>query len=319
MTYSAEIARVGIVVLDDSNTLSLAAAADPLRAANRQAGRMLYRWQFLTPGPGDVVLTSGLAIPERPVAGADPVDLLIVVAGFALEPQATPALGAALRRLAGGARWVAGIDGGPWMLARAGLLDGHRATTHWEDLEPFARRFPEITVENARFVADGAVLTSGGAAPAIEMMLHLIGAEHGADLAAQVAGSFIYEPPVQPARPQRRKGLPAGASQVTVRVHALMEARTEDPMRLPDIARAIGISPRALQMRFRRDLGTTPQAHYLSLRLGEAERLLRDTETPVQDIALATGFSSQSAFARAFAAWAGQSASSYRTSFRRAQ
>ncbi|WP_298836561.1 GlxA family transcriptional regulator [uncultured Roseobacter sp.] len=316
---SAEIAQVGILVLADCNTLSLAAAADPLRAANRQARRRLYRWQFLTPGPEAVTLTSGLTIPARPLASVDHVDFLIVVAGFGLEAQATPALGAAVRRLSARAKRIAGIDGGPWILARAGVLDGHRATTHWEDLDRFASTFPGVHAENARFVADGKCVTSGGAAPAIEMMLHVIGAQHGPALAARIAGSFIYEPPPQPARPQQRKGLPAGVSALTARVHAMMEANIEDPLSLARIAREAGLSPRALQMRFQRDLQTTPQAHYLSLRLGEAERLISDTDMAVQDIAVTTGFSSQAAFARAFSAYAGQSASRFRSRYRTPQ
>ncbi|WP_300029040.1 helix-turn-helix domain-containing protein [uncultured Roseobacter sp.] len=305
---SAEITRVGVLVLNEANTLSLAAAVDPLRAANRQAGRLLYDWRFLTPGDAPVHLTSGLSIAARPLDLEKTVDFLIVVAGFDLEAQATPLLSAQLRRLAGRAERVAGIDGGPWILAQAGLLNGARATTHWEDLEQFARRFPEVVAGNARFVASGKWLTSGGAAPAIEMMLHVIATDHSPALSARVAGSFIYDAGPAPARPQQRAGLPAGVSAVTARVHALMEAQIEEPLPLPRIARHAGLSLRALQMRFRRELQTTPQAHYLSLRLGEAERLVRDTEMPVQDIALATGFASQAAFARAFAVRFGTSA-----------
>lgn len=298
-------------MLDGTNTLSFAAAVDPLRAANRQAGKTLFDWDFATPTAAPVALTSGIEIPARAVQGIDRTDLLIVVAGFDLEAQCTPQLMASLRRLARGDTFVAGIDGGPWVMAKAGLLDGHRATTHWEDLESFATYFSQIQVKNARYVVSDRRLTSGGAAPAIEMMLHLIGTQHGTTLARKIAGSFIFDPRAAPQTPQSRVGgLPHDAT--TARAHALMEAALETPRPLSQIAKALRLSPRSLQQHFARRLGTTPQAHYLSLRLTEAERLVRDTQMALQDVAVMTGFTSQSSFARAFRTHAGQSASALR-------
>ena len=301
LTKSAEITRTTVLVLDGSNTLSFAAAVDPMRAANRQAGRRLFDWQFATPGEADVLLTSGLRIPAAPLQRVTECDLLLVVAGFNLEAQATPALCASLRRLAGPGTTLAGIDGGPWILASAGLLDQHDATTHWEDLEKLASNFANVRVRDARFVVSGNRLTSGGAAPAIEMMLHLIGARHGHGLADKVAGSFIYESAAPAALRQSRQSLRTRHSAATARAHAMMEAALEDPLPITRIARAVGLSPRALQMQFRARLETSPQAHYLALRLEEADRRVIQTDAPLHEIAIATGFTSQSAFARAYA------------------
>ena len=170
MSKSAEIIRTVVLVLEQTNTLSFAAVVDPMRAANRQAGTRLFDWSFATPGEADVRLTSGLVVPANPVHRVTECDLLLVVAGFDLDAQATPSLCASLRRLAAPGVLVAGIDGGPWIMARAGLLDQVEATTHWEDLESFAQQFPEVRLRDARFVDSGTRLTSGGAAPAIDMM-----------------------------------------------------------------------------------------------------------------------------------------------------
>lgn len=303
--------RCAILVLDACNTLSLAAAVDPLRAANRLAGHHLFHWEFVTATGAPARLTSGLAVPGDALARLDRCDLLIAVAGFDLARHSTPALLSGLRRLAGRGAALAGIDGGPWLLAEAGLLDGYAATTHWEDLDQFATRFPAVKVLNARFHIDRSRMTCGGALPAIDMMLHLIGQRHGTQLAARVAGAFIHDSPAAPARSQRRAG-DARHNRLTARASALMEQNLETPLTITEIARRCGTGPRRLQMQFRDRLGTTPQAHYLTLRLSEARRLVTDTEMALMDVGLATGFASQSSFARAFRTAFGVSARSLR-------
>lgn len=310
---SAGVTNTIVLVLDQANTLSFAAAVDPMRAANRQANRALFAWQFATPTNKDVTLTSGLVVPAAPLRQSQLCDFLIVVAGFDLDVQTTPEFCASLRRLASGARIVAGIDGGSWVMARAGLLDGEQATTHWEDLEDFADQFPNVTVRDARFVTSGTRLTSGGAIPAIDMMLHVIATHYGDALADRVAGSFIYDTSPASVRPQDRHPARARHSPGTRKAHNLMQAHLEDPLPITDIARQLGLSLRGLQMQFQSRLETSPQAYYLMLRLTEAERLVTQSDLSLQDVGLRTGFASQSSFARAFRHRFGTSARARRT------
>jgi transcriptional regulator GlxA family with amidase domain len=306
--------RIAVLVLDDCNTLSLAAGVDPMRAANRMAGRQLFDWHYVTATGTPARLTSGLNVPGAALARLDTCDLLLVIAGFNLQQHATPALRASLRRIAGSGATLAGIDGGPWLLAEAGLLDGYSATTHWEDLDAFSTRFPAVTTLHDRFHIDRDRMTSGGAAPAIDMMLHLIGARHGPALAARVAGAFIYDSSPDPSRAQARSGKRQSHNALTGRASAVMEQALDAPLSIPAVARRAGTSPRSLEAQFRARLNTTPQAHYLSLRLAEALRLVTDTDLPLLDVALATGFASQSSFARAFRAAHGTSARALRQS-----
>lgn len=291
--------KTAVLVLDETNTLSFAAAVDPMRAANRLAGRHAFDWDYVAATDEPAMLTSGLTVPGIPLARLEGCDLLIVVAGFQLARHATPALLRGLRRIAATGATLAGIDGGPWLLAEAGLLDGHAATTHWEDLDNFATRFPGVEVQQDRYVVSGNRLTSGGATPAIEMMLHIIGARHTASFASRVAGLFLYDGPAMPPRPQSRLG-GHKHNALTAKANALMEAALDEPLPLSAIAERLGTSPRSLQQQFRLRLGTTPQDHYLQLRLAEARRLVTDTDLPLMEVALATGFTSQSTFARAF-------------------
>lgn len=299
--------KTAVLVLDETNTLSFAATVDPMRAANRLAGRHAFDWDYVTATDAPAMLTSGLTVPGIPLARLEGCDLLIVVAGFQLARHATPALLRGLRRIAASGATLAGIDGGPWLLAEAGLLDGHAATTHWEDLDNFASRFPGVEVQQDRYVVSGNRLTSGGATPAIEMMLHIIGARHTASFASRVAGLFLYDGPAMPPRPQSRLG-GHKHNVLTAKANALMESALDEPLPLTEIAETLGTSTRSLQQQFRLRLNTTPQDHYLQLRLAEARRLVTDTDLSLMEVALATGFTSQSTFARAFRTAHGTSA-----------
>ncbi|MEP4199026.1 MAG: helix-turn-helix domain-containing protein [Aliishimia sp.] len=290
--------QTAVLVLNQTNMLSLAAVADPMRAANRQAGRALYDWAFVTPDERHVSLTSGVILPARPIAELPKCDALIVAASFDAQLQSTPRLCASLRRLSQNAI-VAGVDGGPWVLAQAGLLDGHRATVHWEDLDAFSASFPLIDVVNARHVSGATRLTCGGASPALDMMLDLIAAQHGSELSGRIAASFIHAPATS-GLPQSRNKPHTSHNANTARAQSLMEVSLDEPVPLTKIAKQLGLSPRALQQQFQNCLGTTPQDYYLTLRLTEAHRQITQTETRLQDIAFATGFSSPASFARAF-------------------
>ena len=306
---SPEPLKIAVLVLDDSNTLSFAAAVDPMRAANRRAGKRLFDWSFYSATGAPALLTSGLSIPASPIADLAGCDLLLIIAGFHLDARATPQLRASLRRLEPRCRALAGIDGGSWIMARAGLLDGHDATTHWEDLDAFSTLFPNINTLRHRYVISEKFITSGGATPCIDMMLHLIRTRYGTDLATRVASAFIYDPIHQGDAPQSQIATAQLARRHPrlARAVALMESHIEDPLTIPDIAASLGISPRHFEARFRAAMATTPKAFYLALRLSEARRLASDTALSVQEIAFRTGFGAQASLARAFRAAYGQS------------
>ena len=192
------------------------------------------------------------------------------------------------------------IDAGSWVLARAGLLTGHRATVHWEDLEDLAAAHPGVEVVPDRYVISANRFTAGGAAPAADLMLHLIGARHGPALALQVAASFITtarngaEPQVSPAAHDRRLDPRVAAAM------ARIDAHLDTPEPVATLAAALGLSSRRLEMLFRAALGQTPAAYALNQRLAAARRMITDTRHPLAEVALRTGFSSPSTLSRAF-------------------
>ncbi|MFN4204283.1 MAG: GlxA family transcriptional regulator [Tabrizicola sp.] len=304
---------IALLVLPQASILEVASALDPLRNANRQLAQDAYRWRVVSPDGAPVPLTCGIELPSSgPLSHAVGAEALIVIAGYRLAEVATRPLIRELRRIAPRFQLVGGIDAAPWVLARAGLLDGHRATVHWEDLEDLAAAHPHVDVVPDRFVIDRNRVTISGAAPAQDFMLHLIRSRHGAALARQVAASFLatvrngHEPQIAPGQDPSLDPRVAAAL-------ARMEARIDTPEPASATAKAVGLSQRRLEALFRAALGTTPAAHGLDLRLQAARRMLTDTRHPVAEIALRTGFSSPATFSRAFRARFGRSPGSLRS------
>lgn len=294
---------IAFFVLPQASILEVASALDPLRNANRQLGHEAYRWRVVTPDGAPAPLTCGIELPSTgSLSDAAGADALIVIAGYRLAEVATRPLIRDLRRIAPRFQLVAGIDAAPWVMARAGLLDGYRATVHWEDMEDLAAAHPDTTVLPDRYVIDRNRATIGGAAAATDFMLHLIRARHGAALARQVAASFLatvrngFEPQIAPEAQDRR------LDPRVARAIARMEAQIDMPQSIARIAADVSLSPRRLESLFRQDLGLTPGAYALSLRLATARRMLTDTRHPLSEIALRTGFSSPTTLSRAFKA-----------------
>jgi transcriptional regulator GlxA family with amidase domain len=314
--------RVTLLLLSDSSMMSLASTLDPMRAANRLARRPLFSWRIVTPDRNAAVLTCGVPVAASGGLTADCAgDALIVVAGFAQERHAGKETLRQLRAAARRFRALGGVEAGSWLLARAGLLNGRSATTHWEDLEDFAARFPEVNVLPDRFVVDGRTFTSGGASPTFDLMLHLIRSRFGYPLALEVASVFIYDDthPATDAQPLISLGRLSGYEPQVANAIRIMEAHLDNPLTTAAIARRLAVSVRTLEQTFKRALGMGPGTYYLRLRLQAACRLLTDTRLSVQAIAVRSGFGSHSAFSRIFRSHHALSPSDYRRRRRAAE
>lgn len=308
-----------LLVLPEFTLMGLATTMEPLRAANRSANQELYRWRLLSHDGEPVRSSSGITIPAHARFEPDEArDALMIVASFNVHDHSRCVL-ARLRRAARRGTAIGGLDAGSWTLALAGLLDGKRATTHWEDLEVFAAAFPKIEVLPDRYVVDGARFTTGGATPALDMMLDLIAAHHGLNLANQVANAFIYDHQRPATAPQSimSVGRLAATQPQLAKAIRLMEERIASPLAIAALAKHVGLSPRTLQQQFHDHLSTTPLGYYLDLRLDVARRMLQQSAMQVSAIADACGFGSASAFARAYRARFSQNPTEVRNAARR--
>jgi len=188
------------------------------------------------------------------------------------------------------------------VLARAGLLDGYRATTHWESLDSFRETFPKVEVENALFLIDRNRLTCAGGTAALDMMLNMISQQHGHELAASVSEQFIHER-IRDRHDHQRMALTARLGvrhPKLIQVIQQMEANLEEPLSRGDLADAAGLSSRQMERLFAKYLKKSPARYYVELRLNRARLLLLQTNMSVIDIALACGFVSASHFSKCY-------------------
>jgi transcriptional regulator GlxA family with amidase domain len=294
---------VGFLLVPGFALMSYAAAVEPLRAANLISGKPLYRWWHATQGGKPVMASNGLTIiPDIGVGTDRDVDMLFVCAGGNPATFNDRQVFAWLRKLARRGATIGGISGGPYILARAGLLDQRRVTLHWEHQPAFSEAFPNIAVAASLFEIDSNRITCSGGISALDMMVALIDRDHGRQLAAAVGDWFLHTHLREGMGPQRmdlrlRLGI---ADEKLLRVLRRMEGSIEAPQSRAELARIAGVSVRQLERLFRRHLGHGIHRQYSSMRLERARQLLRETTLPVLDVAVATGFSSSSQFSRAY-------------------
>lgn len=307
---------IGILLVPGFALMSYASAIEPLRAANRLAGRELYRWRHVSIDGQPAEASNGATILcDHGIGDKVELDALFVCAG------GNPALfehGPTLRWLRTLARKgvrMGGVSGGPYLLARAGLLRGYRFTLHWEHIPALAEDFPDLTVSNTLFEIDRDRLTCAGGIAALDMMHALIEADHGTRLASAVSDWFLHSQVRLGSGPQRmplreRFGI---AHPGLLRALGMMEANVEAPVSRSDLAAAAGLSARQLERLFQAHLDSTIGEHYLKVRLDRAQALLRQTTMPVLEIAVACGFVSASHFSRSYKQLFGSSPRAERT------
>ena len=294
--HSTRTHRMSFVLFDQFSNQGFANALEPLRAANTFLGRSAYEWQILTLDGHPVKTSANVTIvPDGPLDATARGDALILLPSYGYRDFATADLSLRLRAASERFSALIGLDGGAWLLAAAGLLDGRRATIHFDEFDAFSEQFPEVRAERARWIDDGDRLTASGAVTAFEMMMALIARTHGTALTLRIASLFSASDPSAPG-----PLAPRGNDRRVARAVALMEANVEYPLRLPQLAEAAGCNQRDLEVRFARVLGATPRKVYSFVRLGAAHRLVSETSLSVAEIADRTGYDDASAFTRAF-------------------
>jgi len=320
--HMGENQHIDILVLPETNLILLASVIEPLRAANRIAGKPLYRWTLHSPDGQPIETTSGIPIPVsgafRPARQTDP---LFVLASYNWRNAATRELKFLLSQTARHRTMIAGIESGSFILAESSLLDGCSATTHWEDFDDFASAYPQVAVLRERFVIDAKRITTGGPLPTLDLMLELVRRAHGYSLALEVSRLFIYEQD-RPRDDTRASPAIGNGGKIDPRLQTavkLMEDTVEVPIPLSRLARKSGVSIRHLQDLFHQTMGVAPHTHYLALRLNAARRKVIETKAGFADIAAETGFNSASAFSRSYRASYAESPSETRRRLKRMQ
>ncbi|HMS96194.1 MAG TPA: GlxA family transcriptional regulator [Tabrizicola sp.] len=294
--------RFVFLLLDKFTMVNFAGAIEPLRIANRVSGETLYTWVLC--GEGDSKACSNGAV-FRLDLGLDELerdDTILVCGGLDIQRMSTKGVINWLRREARRGVTIGGLCTGAHTLAKAGLLEGKKATIHWENQDGFAEEFEEVKLTKSVYVMDGNRWTTAGGISSIDLMLKVIAADHGEDLANTVADQMIYST-IRTDQDTQRLSIP---TRIGVRhpklsqVIQMMEGNIEDPMSPADLAEDVGMSTRQLERLFRRYLNRSPKRYYMELRLLKARNLLMQTDMSVINVALACGFASPSHFSKCY-------------------
>lgn len=312
--------RFLFLLVPDFSLMPFTSALEPLRVANRMHGHELYRWSTASLDGGAVRASNGALIQvDGRLDTADPGDAIVVCTGLNVGAQFNRSIDAILRLHARRGVLIGSVCTGSVLLAQAGLLDGHRCTVHWEEIETLSENFPTLQVTGSLFEIDDDRFTcSGGTAP-LDLMLHFISADFGRELGTRVADQMLHHSARQASQPQR-----LALSERTGARHpglldviAVMEGNLEAPLLLEDLAAGAQISLRQLERLFARELGTRPARYYRDLRLVRARQMVQQTGMSMMQISVATGFASATHFAKAYRALHGLTPSQDRSSSRR--
>lgn len=295
--------RFVFVLLSEFTLLSFAAALESLRIANRVVGYEAYSWAFVSEDGAPVQCSAGTTFyVDSEIIELDRDDFVVICGGMNIQGTTTKRLLNWLRREARKGVTTVGLCTGAYTLAKAGLLDGKRATIHWENQDSFREEFDEVELTKSVFVIDGNRMTTAGGTSSIDLMLKIIASNHNEDLASAVADQQIYAS-IRTDQDTQRLSVP---TRIGVRhpklsmVIQIMEQNIEEPISPSILAKDVGMSTRQLERLFRRYLNRSPKRYYMELRLQKARNLLMQTDMSVINVALACGFTSPSHFSKCY-------------------
>lgn len=283
--------------------MAFSAVIEPLRAANRLAGEEHYQWSIVGSEEGIIRASNGIAVtPDFSAQTAPLADYIVVCSGGDADRlEATQPLNWIRKNLRSGGA-VGSVADGAFYLGRAGLLDGFSCTLHWQSQPAFVEAFPDLTLERSIYVIDRTRFTSAGGIGALDMMLDLIGRHHGDGLARGVAEWFVHDR-IRASTDRERLQLRLRTGirdDLVLDAVAHLEADQEGPVAIAVVARRLGVTIERLERAFKAEVGLLPAEYYKRLKLQRARDLLEHSAMSVREIGLASGYTSFSAFVRAF-------------------
>lgn len=302
-TPLSEVHLFHFVLLDQFSHLSFQAAVETLQNANLVAGRRIYDWRVCGLSDGNVRSSTGISVAvEETLRDMTAVRDIVIVSGENVFELDLSALKIWLSKVARGTVRVTGLGTAAIVMAEAGLLNETEASIHAWYQNGFREHFPSVPISSQTHVFDGLRCTSSGGVSAIDLFLDFIALEHGADFSDLVSEGMSYTPIrlVQKSVDARAPSSMSIQHPVLSKAIAAMEKTIDDPVSPSVLARDLKISARQLERLFQRYLGTSPARHYMRLRLRAAYRLLVQSRLGITDVAVATGFSTSSHFAKCF-------------------
>lgn len=312
-----------VQILDVMGPLEVFGSASRLLAARANGPIEAYRVEVVATRAGTLRCSSGMRlVADRSLRSVRGVDTLLVAGGTGTAAALRDAeLVRWVRGMAPRVRRLGSVCSGSFVLAEAGLLDGRRATTHWEWCATLAERYPAVTVaSDPIFVRDGKIYTSAGVTAGMDLALALVEEDHGRELALEVARQLV----MFLRRPGGQSQFSAQLAAQTADREPLRDLQTwigehpEADLSVPALARRVAMSPRNFARVFTREVGMTPARFVESVRVEAARRRLEESASGVDSVAAACGFGTAESMRRAFLRIVRVPPAAYRHRFRAA-
>lgn len=315
--------KVAVLALEGVAAFELGVVCEVFGVDRTEQGFPSYEFAVCSPGGRPVRCRSGYQIaPEHDLAPLADADVVAVPAmafgGIDVAGLVPEEVLAALRRAADRGAYVVSVCSGAFVLGEAGLLDGRRCTTHWMYTDALARRFPTAKVDpDVLYVSDGPILTSAGTAAGIDACLHLVREEQGSAVATALARRMVVPPHRDGGQAQyvETPVAPGPAAAALAPVLTWMQAHLDREQTIESLAARAHMAPRTFARRFRAETGTTPHDWLTGQRVLLARRLLEETDLPVEQIAVRTGFGNGAALRHHFTLRLSTSPVAYRRRF----
>jgi AraC family transcriptional activator FtrA len=313
-----DLRRVAALAYDGLGTFEFGIVVELFGLRRTGLGVPWYQFEACSLERGPIHAAGGIRIQVRRGLRAFEQAGTVVIPGWRIDEAPPATLIRALQRAhAGGARLVS-ICSGVFVLAATGLLDGKRVTAHWRHAERLIARYPNLRVEpDVLYVDEGNILTSAGSTAGIDLGLHIIRLDYGAEIANEIARRLVMPPHRDGGQAQYVRD--SGRSPVDGGLATVLEwaqEHLEKPLSVEDFAMRARMSPRTFARRFREQTGTTPHQWLTHQRLFAAQRRLETTEESIDRIAEGVGMQTAATLRQHFSRSLGTAPTAYRRRFR---
>ncbi len=296
--------RLGFLMFPGFPMACLTSAIEPLRAANEITGKREFDWKLVAETKAPVRSSAEIGfepdVTLQEVEGLDQLHLISPPTAVFADPRRSPAR---LRWLDRTGVTLGAFSGGIFPLARAGLMDGRACSVHWCYEAAFKVDFPTVVARDATIQREGRRVTVSGAGAVFDLMLRLIEERLGRDCMTEVAcwfqHPFVRDADASQKVPVARAGGTTDALPAVIReAIRLFETHVEDPLRIPDVASAVGLSGRHFERMFKRETGQSPLRFYHQLRLTKARQRVLYSNDSLREIAASVGYMTSSPMVR---------------------
>jgi AraC family transcriptional activator FtrA len=310
--------KVAVLAYDDLCTFEFGIVVEVFGLPRPELDVKWYDFHVCSLEPGPLRAAGGIRVEARRGLRWLREAGTIVIPGWRHvdERPPEPLLRALRSAHAEGARLVT-ICSGVFVLAAAGLVDGKRVTTHWQYVERLTSEFPKVRVEpDVLYVDEGSILTSAGSAAGIDLCLHIVRRDYGAEIANRVARRLVMPPHRDGGQAQYvQEPMPADTGGGLAPVLQWAQENLRRALPVDELARRAAMSPRTFARRFREETGTTPHQWLMHQRLIAAQRRLEKTGEGVDRIAEAVGLQTAATLRQHFSRVLGTTPTAYRRRF----